>query len=40
MGSTLLVETVEYYVSNNSSVYVILIDASKEFDRTVPFQII
>ena len=30
--STLLVETVEYYVSNNSSVYVLLIDASKAFD--------
>ena len=30
MCSTLLVETVEY---NNSSVYVILIDASKPFDR-------
>ena len=26
MCSTLLVETVEYYVSNNSSVYVLLID--------------
>ena len=33
MGSTLLVETVEYYVSYNSSVYVLLIDASKAFDR-------
>ena len=33
MCSTLLVETVEYYVSNNSSVYVLLIDASKVFDR-------
>ena len=33
MCSTLLVETVEYYVSNNSSVYVLLIDASKAFDR-------
>ena len=31
--STLLVETVEYYVSNNSTVYVLLIDASKAFDR-------
>ena len=33
MCSTLLVETVEYYVSNNSIVYVLLIDASKAFDR-------
>ena len=35
MCSTLLVETLEYYVyvSNNSTVYVILIDASKAFDR-------
>ena len=33
MCSTFLVETVEYYVSNNSSVYVLLIDASKAFDR-------
>ena len=33
MCSTLLVETLEYYVSNNSSVYVLLIDASKAFDR-------
>ena len=33
MCNTLLVETVEYYVSNNSSVYVLLIDASKAFDR-------
>ena len=33
MCSTLLVETVEYYVSNNSSVYVLLIDVSKAFDR-------
>ena len=33
MCSTLLVETVEYYISNNSSVYVLLIDASKAFDR-------
>ena len=32
MCSTLLVETVEYYVSNNSSVYVLLIDASKTID--------
>ena len=39
MCSTLLVETVEYYVSNNSTVYVILIDASKAFDR-LPFQFI
>ena len=33
MCSTILVETVEYYVSNNSSVYVLLIYASKAFDR-------
>ena len=33
MCSTLLVEAVEYCVSNNSSVYVLLIDASKAFDR-------
>ena len=33
MCSTLLVETVEYYVSNNSTVYVLLTDASKVFDR-------
>ena len=33
MCSILLVETVEYYVSNNSSDYVLLIDASKAFDR-------
>ena len=33
MCSTLLVETVEYYLSNNSTVYVLLIDASKAFDR-------
>ena len=33
MCSTILIETVEYYVSNNSTVYVLLIDASKAFDR-------
>ena len=33
MCSILLVETVEYYVSNNFTVYVLLIDASKAFDR-------
>ena len=33
MCSTLLVETVEYYESNNSTVYVLLIDASKAFVR-------
>ncbi len=33
MCSTVLIETVQYYVSNNSSVYVLLIDASKAFDR-------
>ena len=33
MCSTVLIETVEYYVSKNSSVYVLLIDASKAFDR-------
>ena len=31
--SILLSETVEYYVSNHSSVFVLLIDASKAFDR-------
>ena len=36
MCSTLLVETVEYYVSNNSSVYVLLIDTSKAFDILCP----
>ena len=31
---TLMVtETIEYYVSNNSSVYLLIIDASKAFDR-------
>ena len=33
MCSTLLVETVEYYGSNYSTVYVLLIDVSKVFDR-------
>ena len=33
MCSTLLVETVEYYVSNNSPVHFLLIDVSKAFDR-------
>ena len=36
MCSTLLVEIVEYYVSNNSTVHVLIIssiDASKAFDR-------
>ena len=33
MYSTLLVETVKYYVSNTSTVYVLLINASKAFDR-------
>ena len=33
MCSTLLVETVEYYVFNKSTLYVLLIDASKAFDR-------
>ena len=33
MCSTLPVETGEYYVFNNSTVYVLLIDASKAFDR-------
>ena len=33
MCSTLLVETVEYSVSNNSTIYVLLIDSSKAFDR-------
>ncbi len=33
MCSTVLIETVEYYINNNSTVYVLLIDASKAFDR-------
>ena len=33
MCSTVLVETVEYYISNNSTVYGLLIDAPKAFDR-------
>ena len=33
MCSTALTETIEYYVSKNSAVYVLLIDASKAFDR-------
>ena len=33
MCSTLRVETVKYYVSNTSTVYVLWIDASKTFDR-------
>ena len=33
MCITLLVETVEYYVSNDSSVYVLLIDRAKAFDN-------
>ena len=33
MCSTLLVETVEYYVSNNYTIYVLLIDAAKAIDR-------
>ena len=32
MCSTLLIETDEYYVSNNYTVYNLLIDASKAFD--------
>ena len=41
-SSTIMCRTllVEYYVFNNSSVYVLLIDASKAFDATVPFKII
>ena len=31
--STMLTETIEYYVSNDSPVYVLFIDASKAFDR-------
>ena len=33
MCSTALTETIEYYVSRNTPVYVLLIDASKAFDR-------
>ena len=36
MCSTLLVE---YYVSNNSTVYVLLIDASNAFDRMCHFKL-
>ena len=31
--SSMVIETIEYYVSCNSSVYLLLIDASKAFDR-------
>ena len=33
MCSTALTETIEYYVSRKTPVYVLLIDASKAFDR-------
>ena len=33
MCSTALTETIEYYVSRKTQVYVLLIDASKAFDR-------
>ena len=33
MCTTALTETIEYYVDNGSSVFVLLIDASKAFDR-------
>ena len=33
MFVSLLVKTVEYYVSNNFTLYVLLIEASKAFDR-------
>ena len=33
MCSTSLTETIEYYVSRKTQVYVLLIDASKAFDR-------
>ena len=34
MSSTsLLIETIEYYTSNNSNRYVLLLDASKAFDK-------
>ena len=33
MGSTALPETIEYYVSRTTPVYVLLIDASRAFDR-------
>ena len=31
--TSLLIETIEYYTSNNSNCYVLLLDASKAFDR-------
>ena len=33
MCSNMVTEAIEYYVSNNSSVYLLLINASKAFDR-------
>ena len=33
MCSTALTETIEYYVSKKTPVYVLLIDGSKDFDR-------
>ena len=33
MCTTVLTETIDYYVDNGSSVFVLLIDASKAFDR-------
>ena len=33
MCSTALTETIEYYVNRKTPVYVLLIDASKAFDR-------
>ena len=35
MCSTALTETIEYYVSRKTPVYVLLIDASKAFDRVI-----
>ena len=33
LATTLLIETVKYYMDNNSSIYVCMLDASKAFDR-------
>ena len=33
MCSNMVTETIEYYVNNNASVYLLLIGASKAFDR-------
>ena len=40
MCSTILIETVEYYVSKDSSVYVLLIDASKAVCHSTLFRVL